>query len=357
MSGTAECPVCDLVHLLKKRNVTAYLYSPLSFIPSRMMRGLSEAGYRPEERGLFIEVRAEEFPALIRAAGNMGGLTQMEKDAVTLCFIEEGSSFGMESLAHTKSLAQWERILGAGDLLEVLQQGRIVTRFQPIVDFCAKEMFACECLSRGEKSDGTLISPGELFGSAKKAGLLFSLDKACRMSAIHTAGELGYGGRLFINFLPTAIYNPEHCLRTTAELIAEFGMEPSRIVFEVVESEGVEDLSHLGTILDFYRSRGFLTALDDVGSGYSSLNRLVCLRPDFVKLDMGLVRDIHRDRMKQDVFEAVQLLCRKSGITMLAEGIEQEEEAAFFHGAGVRLMQGYYFAPPSESPFSPFEEQ
>ncbi len=191
MSGTAECPVCDLVHLLKKRNVTAYLYSPLSFIPSRMMRGLSEAGYRPEERGMFIEVRAEEFPALIRAAGNMGGLTQMEKDAVTLCFLEEGSSFGMESLAHTKSLAQWERILGAGDLLEVLQQGRIVTRFQPIVDFGAKEMFACECLSRGEKGDGTLISPGELFGSAKKAGLLFSLDKACRMSAIHTAGELG----------------------------------------------------------------------------------------------------------------------------------------------------------------------
>lgn len=347
---TPACPVCDLVSLLYTRNVMVYLYSSLAFVPRRVIEGLAASGYSPQERGMYLEIEAERFSDVIEALGRSCGLTDPEKGATVVCFTERGRPFGLDSLAHVKPLSQWEDILGAGDLLDVLRNGRIVTHFQPIVDYAAKSVYACECLSRGVRSDGERINPAELFGKAKKAGLIFNLDKLCRQSAIVSGASLCGSGRLFINFIPTAIYNPEHCLQTTTALVEEYGEAPEKIVFEVVESESVTDLRHLQGILDYYRERGFRTALDDVGSGYSSLNRLIGLRPDYVKLDIGLVRDIHKEPMKQHVFEAIETICRRSGIEMLAEGIEHAEEVAFFHNAGVRLMQGYFFAKPAEVP-------
>ena len=95
---------------------------------------------------------------------------------------------------------------------------------------------------------------------------------------------------MFVNFLPTTIYRPEVCLATTERAAEQAGLRLDQLVFEVTESEQVNDLDHLEKVFSYYRERGCKVALDDLGAGYSSLNMLVRLKPDIVKLDNEMVQ-------------------------------------------------------------------
>ena len=123
-----------------------------------------------------------------------------------------------------------------------------------------------------------------------------------------------------------------------------------QVVFEIVESERIPAIKHLQRIVEFYREKGFGVALDDVGSGFSSLQMLMSLRPDFVKLDMGLTRDVHQDKSKavvtRKLIETVQELELKS----IAEGIECEGERDWVEEHGADFLQGYFFARPATPP-------
>jgi len=152
---------------------------------------------------------------------------------------------------------------------------------------------------------------------------------------------------LFINFFPTVVYDPVHCLRTTREAMRETGLQPDQIVFEVVESEDIVDRGHLLDILTRYRAEGFRVALDDLGSGYASLNLLADLRPDFVKLDMELVRGAATDPLRRGLVQAIVRAARDEGIRVIAEGVETLEVAELLAEIGVSLLQGYYFGRPS----------
>jgi EAL domain-containing protein (putative c-di-GMP-specific phosphodiesterase class I) len=94
------------------------------------------------------------------------------------------------------------------------------------------------------------------------------------------------------------------------------------------------------------RALGFALAVDDVGSGYNSLAVLANLKPEFLKIDMGLVRDVHLDSSKQRLVELLCQFARATGATVVAEGIEKQEEADVVIAAGVSLMQGYLFGKP-----------
>lgn len=195
------------------------------------------------------------------------------------------------------------------------------------------------------------MAPFELFKMAKDSNMLFNLDRQARETNITNSFKHKIDSKIFINFTPTAIYDPEFCLRTTMEKIKEFDISPERIVFEVIESEDVLKIEHLNRILDYYRKEGFQVALDDLGSGYASLNRLFNLRPDYVKIDMDIVRDIHKDKVKQSIFIAIMDIAKNSGIKTIAEGIEVKEELDFVKQAGADLIQGYYYSKPLERPF------
>jgi len=106
----------------------------------------------------------------------------------------------------------------------------------------------------------------------------------------------------------------------------------------------------LKNILNFYKSKGFMVALDDVGSGYSSLNMIVQLLPDIVKVDREIVKDIDKNRANQSVFTAIVNIAKENNITVLAEGIETKEEYLYLKDNGASLVQGYYFAKPSSEP-------
>jgi EAL domain-containing protein (putative c-di-GMP-specific phosphodiesterase class I) len=249
------------------------------------------------------------------------------------------------------SLRQFLTMAQSGWLLDMLAERRITSYFQPIVHAQdTRRIYAHEALVRGLEPDGTLVPPGRMMGVARDAELLFQLDLAARLSAIREAVRHGLDVPVFINFTPSAIYDPAFCLRSTVAAIREAGIPSEHVVFEVIESDHAADASHLRSIIDYYRQAGFRVALDDLGAGHSSLNLLHQLRPDIVKLDMELVRHIHEDPYKASITQKLLEIAQKLGIRTVAEGIETPEELRWVRAHGVDYVQGYLVSRPQSPP-------
>jgi len=217
------------------------------------------------------------------------------------------------------------------------------------------EVFAYEALLRGRETDGALISPGAILRAARDANVIFQTDRAARIASIGAVVAKHVETNVFINFTPNSVYDPAFCLRSTVSAVEAAGLPPSRFVFEVTESDEVRDVDHLLGVLSFYRRSGFRVALDDLGAGYSSLNLLARLRPDFVKLDMELIRGIDQDPYKAVVVEKLLDLAREVGAVSVVEGVETEGEWRWAAAHGADLAQGFLCARPGAIPPRPFQ--
>lgn len=214
--------------------------------------------------------------------------------------------------------------------------------FQPIVDLDRREIFAHEALVRGPGGEGAMTVLSQVNEQNR-----YRFDQACRVKAIKGAQRLGMQQRISINFLPNAIYKPELCIRTTLEAARTHGFPVDQIIFEVTEGERVEDGPWFAKILREYKRCGFMTAIDDFGAGYAGLTLLADFQPDLIKLDMALVRDIDARPERQMIVRHLVRMCQDLGVRVIAEGIETARERDFLHDAGIRLMQGYFFARPA----------
>ena len=174
----------------------------------------------------------------------------------------------------------------------------------------------------------------------------YRFDQVCRVKAITLAAKLQLHSILSINFFPNAVYKPELCIRTTLEAAREHEFPIERILFEFTESEKLTSADHVRSVVESYRAMGFSTAIDDFGSGHSGLNLLAVYQTSIVKLDMGLVRNIDSDTVRQKIVRHCVNLCLDLGITPLAEGIETRAEMQTLQSLGIDLMQGFYFARP-----------
>lgn len=214
--------------------------------------------------------------------------------------------------------------------------------YQPIVDLRDQSIFAHEALVRGINGEGAMSVLGQVTDKNR-----YRFDQLCRTHAIAGAANLQMAERLSINFLPNAVYRPELCIRSTLEAARKHQFPLDRLIFETIESEHIDNHRHLTNILREYREFGFMTAIDDFGAGHSGLNLLANFQPDLIKLDMQLIRDIHRDRARQAIVRGVVTMCAELDVTVIAEGIECAEERDFLADCGIFLMQGYWFAKPA----------
>lgn len=214
--------------------------------------------------------------------------------------------------------------------------------FQPIVRLSRRQVFAHEALVRGQGGEGA----GEVFKHVN-ADTRYQFDQACRVKAIELASRVGVPGYVSINFMPNAVYRPELCIRTTLEAARTYDFPVDRIIFEFTEVEQVHDHGHLREIVQHYRQRGFLTAFDDFGSGYSGLNLLADVASDLVKLDMALVRGLPADPRRRKIIRHVVALCADLGVELIAEGVETRDELQFLQDEGIDLFQGYFLARPA----------
>ncbi len=214
--------------------------------------------------------------------------------------------------------------------------------FQPIVNARTRTIYAHEALVRGLNNEGAM----KVFEHVNDSNR-YRFDQACRTTAIKLAAELGMQSLLSINFMPNAVYRPELCIRTTLAAAEKYGFPIEQIIFEITESEKVDDLAHLRNIVDYYRQRGFRTSIDDFGAGYAGLNLLAEIQTDIMKLDMALLRNIDQRRSSQVIVRAIVQVCNELKMSVIAEGVETYEEFSVLQDMGIELFQGYYFARPS----------
>ena len=303
------------------------------------------------ERNLFI------FPEVIEHMERNGELVWVDGDSFAvkesgmrdfLDFCRDHMEFGKVYFRlegkKWQLVAEAEEIIESQWIDEVIRKELVTCHAQPILDG-AGEVYAYEMLARFHREDGSMIYPGEIFGAARKRDRLYALDRICRMAAVRAAAFTDK--KVFINFIPTSIYSPEHCLKSTTMLAERLGVQSDRLVFEVVETENVEDTDHLKRILTFYKEKGFRYALDDVGEGYSTLELLSDLQPHYMKLDMKYVQGVAADPQKQRTASAFLTEAKKLGSVPLAEGIEELEDFEWLKERGYQLFQGYLFGKPA----------
>jgi EAL domain-containing protein (putative c-di-GMP-specific phosphodiesterase class I) len=125
-----------------------------------------------------------------------------------------------------------------------------------------------------------------------------------------------------------------------------YNFDTSKIIFELTEGEDLTSVEHLVSIIEAYQEMGFGTAIDDFGAGYSRYNIMMASPPDLLKLDMGLVRNIHQEPNKQAVVAGIITMMTQLGGKIVAEGVETVEEYFWLRSQGIILYQGYLFARP-----------
>ncbi|TYS67576.1 EAL domain-containing protein [Sutcliffiella horikoshii] len=241
------------------------------------------------------------------------------------------------------------------DLLELITSNSFTTHFQPIIDLQNNdELIAYECLLRPHFK-GQSVPPFKLFEFARETNLHNYLDQKARESSIVSGSkqQIPSHVKLFINFLPSSIYNPEYCLQHTFKIVRENHISPDQLVFEVVESEKIHDIDHLESIFKTYKKSGMQVALDDVGAGYSTLEILEKLQPDFVKIDRDYVSHCDTILEKQLFLKSVLNVATKLNIKVLAEGIERMEELKFCRDIGIHYGQGYLIGKPAPNILTP----
>ena len=278
-------------------------------------------------------------------------LSDVERDDTRTLLVPPNAAPVADDLARVEPLSRLIARASSSWLIALLREERLTSFFQPIMLASSPTtVYGHEALLRGISTDGDLIAPRQLFESARDAGLLFQLDLAARRSAIGCAHTHGLQGKFFVNFAPTAIYDPASCLRSTVAAVDQAGIARSDVVFEIVETERAHDPKHLRNILDYYRGAGFRVALDDVGAGYSSLNLIHELRPDLLKLDMELIRNVDQDAYKARLVANLFDVATALGIDTLAEGIETAGEHAWVVDHGATYVQGFLLARPAPAP-------
>lgn len=340
------CKKCSTIPKLDYQNVQVYASLGADHLYSALKLSLQVLKYHFIEADDYLVITVPNFELLISELETGEFFDPLELLEVLLLPVVPGQAMTFNLFKQTKTLAYWTQLLHAQSLISVLEESRIKTLFQPIVRASDLSIYGYEALSRGLHDDSRLIAPMGMFKQAKALDLLFNLDRQCREKAIESAALRKIEEKLFINFVPTAIYNPDECLKSTDEAVNKFGMNQHKIVFEVVETEKVDDYNHLKKILNYYKNKGFQTALDDVGSGFSTLEVYNLLNTDFIKIDKSIIRHIQDSESNQNFFHKLMTLKSQHGVTVLAEGVETKEEADFLTRHGIDLMQGYYFGKP-----------
>lgn len=229
----------------------------------------------------------------------------------------------------------------------LLARGLVDVHFQPIVDLNDGLIIAYEALTRLAPDSG-FEGPQALFEAAGAAGKLWELEEITRTAALRAAEDWPRDVRLFLNCTPAVVADQRFARVLSEQLRAVPGLSPDRIVLEVTELGDDSDMAALSAQVKLAKDLGFHVALDDTGAGTSGLNRMMEMRPQWIKLDREFVRGINNDSFRQNLVRFFAHFARISGVSVIAEGIELPEELAVVMGLGVRFAQGYFLGRPAD---------
>ncbi len=230
-------------------------------------------------------------------------------------------------------------------LFELVLSRQITSVYEPIVEVETRTVFGYEALARGPEGS-ELHSPRALFATATEQDLLFQLDCLCRQSGLRGAKDLPGGAKLFLNVRPTTIHDPAFRAEAISKTLEACGLRPSDMVFEISEQESIGNFDIFREVRDYYRGLGFQIALDDTGAGYASLEAVMELSPDFIKVDRAFVHGIDEDPGRQELLRALRSVADRIGARIIGEGLDTLEELETLGRLGIPFGQGWLFGKP-----------
>ncbi len=244
-----------------------------------------------------------------------------------------------------------EHTAGRGDsphrrsLSRLIGEELVTAVFQPIVDLQQAQVAGFETLTR-PKPDCGFSNPAELFDAAEQGGMLWELEQLTRRTSFKAAAGWHAGALLFLNCSPSVFADARFAEEVRAMVSQTTGLSPGRVVLEITERTDQQHVDGLSKQVAILKEAGFQIAIDDVGAGTSGLNRIMRLRPHWLKLDRDLVESIDKDRVKQNLIRFLVHFARLSGVKIIAEGVERAEELAVLMDMGITYAQGYYLGRP-----------
>ena len=241
---------------------------------------------------------------------------------------------------HAEELGVLER------LQDILLRERVVTAYQPILRLQENTIMGFEALSRGPRGSG-LESAAALFGAAESHGLKVELDRLCRKRALLSSTRIPSNAKIFVNTLPATMRDPQFRDKALIEFLDRAQVAPSRVVIEITEREVIANHAMFLETMGYFKQIGMSFAVDDVGAGYSGLDTIAKLKPQYLKIDVGLVRDVHTSPVNFQMVKALVALGHNIGAKVIAEGIHNEEETQVLRDAlKVDYGQGFHLARP-----------
>lgn len=298
-----------------------------------------------------IEERME--PSLYKKFGcYVGSATVCQDEAVRVeRLVYDGleralaDSYAREAADGTERIAR---------LYDIITREDVRTLVQPVFQLETMEVIGYEALSRGPEGS-EFERPDKLFAVAYDSDLVLRLERICRKRALQAAAGMKGERLLFVNIEPEAIADPQLRDIVTASLLEQASLPANRVVLEITERAAITDYCSFRATLDYVRALGFSVAVDDAGAGYGSLQCISEVRPEWLKVDLSLVRGVDSDDIRATLIESLVTLAQRVGAKLIAEGIETVEELDVLRTLGVKYGQGFLMAMPSE-PFPDDED-
>jgi len=231
------------------------------------------------------------------------------------------------------------------ELRKILDEALIVPYYQPIYSFEPFKMMGLEILTRPNTAT-TLSNPESFFNKALECGMYTDIELLAWTLALKPLAKYLTVEKVFLNCNPYFIETSQFA---RVKAVFEKNNIPfENAVLEITERSAITNFELFQEQLKRYRDLGFHVAIDDVGGGYSSLESIVALKPEVVKIDRHIVMDLGNNTFKQSIVKFIASLCREHNITCIAEGIETQEDLNLVKDLGVSAVQGFYLYRPTD---------
>jgi len=219
--------------------------------------------------------------------------------------------------------------------------------YQPIISLVTGEPIGYEGLVRPAPDSG-FANAQSLFTAAEIADRIVELDMAAIETIASHVGRLPPGQYLGLNMSPRTLETEQFHVGELVGILRRYGLEPGQVVVELTEREAIEDLSRLKANLERVRAAGMRIAADDVGAGNAGLRLLSEIAFDIVKVDLSLVQRGVLQESSLAVLRGLREMARRSGATVVAEGVETPEQLVALRRLGITAAQGYLLGRPND---------
>ncbi|HET7848559.1 MAG TPA: EAL domain-containing protein [Pseudolabrys sp.] len=349
-NGNSAAAIVPAILFLPQVSTKGGPFNAYAAMTTRSGALIGEAGHRKAvgaASGLLARQHSDEFGFKVAIAMPRSAIAANGEDLkwlgtfvwalmVTILF---SFSLLMRRRQPSNPIAEIERALAAGEF---------VPFYQPVLDIHSGKLRGAEVLVRWRKPNGTLVSPAAFIPLAESSGLILEMTRDLMRRVCAEAGEaIGRRPELKISFnFAARLFRDKSIVHDLHEIFSSSPMPLSQVVLELTEREPIENFTETRQVIAALQGIGVRIAIDDVGTGHSGLSYMLKLGVDVIKIDKMFIDAIGTDRNSAAIVETLVDLAHNMRMDVVAEGVETFEQVKHLRELGIRLAQGYVFAPP-----------